>query len=336
MLAPSPPVGGEGLATASGGAFSSGSLNIFAGMRTVQLLKRKRRNFFSMQFLPPVRCYRFTLFSVKRNAGCQSDPPPVKRTAKKYKDFSQYGRYTVLWQPEIGVACCADNPNFRFLLGCKVKPVFLHRCQNTEVSLYPAGIVVVDVTLNHLNEFLFASKPSAVIVFTFQDAPKSFHWAVVNTMAHTRHTLCHPGLLELVVKSSAGILVSSVAMKQGMCVWIVPNSFIKGLINKRIVVVFAQHIGHDAPVTKIQNGAQIELVSLNTLIPSKLSHIGEPFLVGFRSIELAVQDVLRNIQRVLGLSGAAMAAVFHRGSYIFGPTDTQHSLIIDMDTIVVT
>lgn len=27
---------------------------------------------------------------------------------------------------------------------------------------------------------------------------------------------------------------------------------------------------------------------------------------------------------------------FHRGAYIFGPADTQHSLIIDMDTIVVT
>ena len=138
----------------------------------------------------------------------------------------------MLWQPEIGVVCCVDNPNFRFLLGCKVKPVFLHRRQNTEVSLYPAGIVVVDVTLNHLNEFLFASKPSAVIAFTFQDAPKSFHWAVVNAMAHTRHTLRHPSLLELVVKSSAGILVTSVAVKQGMCVWIGQNSFIKGLINK--------------------------------------------------------------------------------------------------------
>lgn len=203
--------------------------------------------------------------------------------------------------------------------------------QNTEVSLYPAGIVVVDVTLNHLNEFLFASKPSAVIAFTFQDAPKSFHWAVVNAMAHTRHTLRHPGLLEFVVKSSAGILVPSVAVKQGMCVWVGPNSFIKGLVNKRIIVVFAQYVGHDAPVAKIQNGTQIEFVRLNALIPSKLGHVGEPFLVGFRSIELAVQNVFRNIQRVLGLSGAAMAAVFHRGSYIFGPTDTQHSLIIDMD-----
>lgn len=269
----------------------------------------------------------------KRGRG---DPPPVKRTAKKYKDFSQHDRYTVLWQPEIGVVCCVDNPNFRFLLGCKVKPVFLHRRQNTEVSLYPAGIVVVDVTLNHLNEFLFASKPSAVIAFTFQDAPKSFHWAVVNAMAHTRHTLRHPSLLELVVKSSAGILVTSVAVKQGMCVWIGQNSFIKGLVNKRIVVVFAQHIGHDAPVAKIQNGAQIEFVRLNALIPSKLGHIGKPFFVGPRSMELAVQNVLRDIQRVPGLSGAAMAAVFHRGAYIFGPADTQHSLIIDMDSIVMT
>ena len=32
------------------------------------------------------------------------DPHPVKRTAKKYKDFSQYGRYAVLWQLEIRVA----------------------------------------------------------------------------------------------------------------------------------------------------------------------------------------------------------------------------------------
>lgn len=155
-------------------------------------------------------------------------------------------------------------------------------------------------------------------------------------MAHTGHTLRHPGLLEFVVKSSAGILVTSVAVKQGVCVWIGPNSFIKGLINQRIVVAFAQHIGHDAPVAEIQNGAQIEFVCPNALIPSKLSHIGEPFLVGFRSIELAVQNVLRNIQRVLGLSGTAMAAVFHCGAYIFGPADTQHSLIVDMDTVVVT
>ena len=36
--------------------------------------------------------------------GVMYDPHPVKRTAKKYKDFSQYGRYAVLWQLEIRVA----------------------------------------------------------------------------------------------------------------------------------------------------------------------------------------------------------------------------------------
>ena len=241
--------------------------------------------------------------------------------------------------------CCATvdlgnllcrQPESAVLLGGKAKPVLLHRCQNAEISLYSTGIVVVDVALDHLNKFLFAGKSSAVIAFTFQDTPKSFHWAIVNTMAHTGHTLCHPGLLQFVMKSSASILVTSVAMKQGVCVWVGQNSFIKGPVNKRIVVAFAQHVGHDAPVAKIQNGAQIEFVRLNALIPSKLGHIGKPFFVGPRSIELAVQNVLRDIQRVLGLSGAAMAAVFHRGAYIFGPADAQHPLIIHMDAIVVT
>lgn len=120
--------------------------------------------------------------------------------------------------------CCATvdlgnllcrQPESAVLLGGKAKPVLLHRCQNAEISLYSTGIVVVDVALDHLNKFLFAGKSSAVIAFTFQDTPKSFHWAIVNTMAHTGHTLCHPGLLQFVMKSSAGILVTSVAMKQG-------------------------------------------------------------------------------------------------------------------------
>ena len=88
---------------------------------------------------------------------------------------------------------------------------------------------LVDVAFDYLNEFLFAGKSFAVIAFTFQDAPKSFHWAIINAMAHTGHTLRHTGLLELVVKSSAGILVTSVAVKQRMCVWIGPSSFTKVL-----------------------------------------------------------------------------------------------------------
>ena len=33
--------------------------------------------------------------------------------------------------------------------------------------------------------------------------------------------------------------------------------------------------------------------------------------------------------------GAATVIVFYRGTYIFGPADTQHPLVIDIDTMVV-
>ena len=132
----------------------------------------------------------------------------------------------MLWQPEIRAVCCADNLNFRLLLGCKAKSVFLHGRQNAKVSLYSASIVAADVALDHPNEFLLAGKPFAVIALTFQNTPKSFHWAVVNAATHTGHTLRHPSLLEFVVKNSAGILVAPVTVKQGVCIWIGPNSFI--------------------------------------------------------------------------------------------------------------
>jgi len=43
--------------------------------------------------------------------------------------------------------------------------VFLHGCQDAEVSLNPAGIVVTDIALNHLDELLLACKTPAIIAF---------------------------------------------------------------------------------------------------------------------------------------------------------------------------
>ena len=97
----------------------------------------------------------------------ESEPHPVKRTEKKYKDFSQRGWYAALWQPEIRVVYCAGNPKFRFLLSGKAKPVLFHGSQDAEVSLDPAGIVVTDIALNHLDELLLAGKTLAIIAFPF-------------------------------------------------------------------------------------------------------------------------------------------------------------------------
>ena len=81
-------------------------------------------------------------------------------------------------------------------------------------------------------------------------------------MCHTGHTLRHPRLHKLLVKCPVRVLKTSVTMEQGMCVWIGLNRLVKGFENQRIVVALTKYIGHDAPVTEIQNGTQIEFFLL--------------------------------------------------------------------------
>ena len=136
----------------------------------------------------------------------------------------------------------------------------------------------MDIVSDHLDKVPLTGEPSAVIAFPFQNAPEALHRAVVNAMRHTGHTLRHSGLYKFVVEGTVGILKSSVAVKQGMCVRIGLNCLVEGFENQRIVVALTKHIGHDAPVTEIQNGAQIEFVYLSPLIPFEFCYIGEPLL----------------------------------------------------------
>ena len=77
-------------------------------------------------------------------------------------------------------------------------------------------------------------------------------------------------------------------------------------------------------------------MSLKTLIPFKLRHIGQPFLIGLCGVKLAIQKVFSNILRVLSFPGAAMVIIFHSRSYVPGTADAQYPLVIYMDTMVVT
>ena len=70
-------------------------------------------------------------------------------------------------------------------------------------------------------------------------------------MRHTGHTLRHACLYELVVEGTVGVLEPSVAVEQRMRVRRSLHSLIKSLENQRIIVAFAEHVGHDAPVAKI-------------------------------------------------------------------------------------
>ena len=189
---------------------------------------------------------------------------------------------------------------------------------------------------DHLNQFLLTGKTLIVIAFPFQNAPESLHGAVVNAVSHAGHTLLHSGLYELVVECSAGILETSVAMEQRMGIRISFHCLIKCLVDEGIVITLTQRIGHDTPVTEIQNGTQIELMYLKALIPFELRYIGQPFLIRLCGVKLAIQKVFSNILRVLSLPGAAMAIIFHSRSYVPGTADAQYPLVIYMDTMVMT
>ena len=129
----------------------------------------------------------------------------------------------------------------------------LHLTVFRDFGAFPLGILreVRPILLDHLDKLVFAGKPSAVIAFPLQNAPEALHRTVVNTMRHTGHTLRHACLYELVVESAVGVLDPSVAMKQGLCVRIGLHRFVEGFENQRIIVAFAEYIGHNTPVTKI-------------------------------------------------------------------------------------
>lgn len=80
-----------------------------------------------------------------------------------------------------------------------------------------------------------------------------------------------------------------------MGIWIRFNRLVKGFIHKGVVITFAQCIGHDTPVTEVQNRAQIEFVDQDPLIPFELGYISQPLLVRPICIELAVQKIFGNI-----------------------------------------
>lgn len=212
--------------------------------------------------------------------------------------------------------------------------MLFHWRQDTQIALYPSGIVITDIVFNHLDEIPLTGEPSAVIALPLQNSPEALHRAVINAMGNTGHTLHHSGLYKFVVEGTISILKSSVAVKQGMCVRISLNCLVESFENQRIIVALAEHIGHDAPVTEIQNGAQIEFVNLSSLIPFEFCYIGEPLFVGLYGIELPVQKIFGNILRILRLPGTSTIVVFHGRAYISGSANTEHPLVINMNAMV--
>ena len=94
--------------------------------------------------------------------------------------------------------------------------------------------------------------------------------------------------------------------------------------NKLVFAGKSLHISHDPPVIQVQNGAEVDLVDCNALIPLELSHIGQPLLVGLVCMKLPVQDILRSKLGILSRSGTAMVAVLDGRFDVPLAFDTSH------------
>ena len=91
--------------------------------------------------------------------------------------------------------------------------MFLHRREDTKAPLHTSVVIVTDIILDHIDQFLFAGKALAVIALSFQNTLEALHRSVVNTLGHAGHTLGHTSFLQFVVKGPIGILKSSITME---------------------------------------------------------------------------------------------------------------------------
>ena len=87
------------------------------------------------------------------------------------------------------------------------------------------------------------------------------------------------------------VLETSVTVEERVRVRICRNRQIKSVKYERIVVPVSNHIGNNASVAEIQYRAQIQLSFFASAIPLELRYIRYPFLVRFRCVKIAFQDV---------------------------------------------
>jgi len=135
------------------------------------------------------------------------------------------------------------------------------------------------------------------------------------------------------VKYAIRVLKSSVTVKDGVGIRVIRDCPVKSVIYQRIVIAVADHIGDDATVVQIENGAQVDLSLLAVLIPFELGYIRQPFLVGLLCVKFAVEDILCQILWIGGVSRAAVVCILDGGLNIPAAADPQRLLVADPDAV---
>ena len=119
-----------------------------------------------------------------------------------------------------------------------------------------------------------------------------------------------------------------------MGIRVVLHGFVKGLKYQGVIIPFAQYVSRDTPVIQIQDGAEIDFVYFNALIPLELRYIRQPLLIRLGSMKVSVKQILSQALRILSVPGAAIIGILNCGLDIHASTDSQSSLVVDTDSVV--
>lgn len=130
--------------------------------------------------------------------------------------------------------------------------MLLKRCEHTKATLEPFGIVVSDVVLDYLEQFLPAGETLPIIAFSLENAPEALHRSVIDALTCPRHTLGHVGRSQLIVKYLGCILEASAAVKQRMCVRIFRHCPVKSLVDQSVVIGVPDNCRDDPAVAQIE------------------------------------------------------------------------------------
>ena len=70
-------------------------------------------------------------------------------------------------------------------------------------------------------------------------------------------------------------------------------------------------------------------MGLNAFIPLEFCHISQPLFIRLVRVELAIQNVFRNVLRIGCVPRAPVARILYGGFYISAASNAQCSFVID-------
>ena len=90
--------------------------------------------------------------------------------------------------------------------------MLLDRGQHSESSLVSFVVVVIDVVFDHGYKILATAEALAIVAFSLQNSPESFHRTIVDALGYSGHTLSHAGIFQFGMECPVGVLESPVAV----------------------------------------------------------------------------------------------------------------------------